>query len=375
MLSLTCSLLLALQAAVPQSDRQPLDRFTPVSATPGRFLASGYFTAGYDDTAESPSSFYAALNPVFVWHPSAEFLAEAEVEFTAGGEGEEGHGNVELEYAQAAWQACDWVTIGAGLFLSPLGLFSERYHPTWINRLPTDPLIAGHGGFVPFNLLGAQARGQWQTGEDAAVTWVVFAANGPDLNNGLDEEEEAGFLHFDPEQDDSQSKAFGGRIAWVPCSWAEVGINGMNADVDGGGTSEANLTAQIVGLDAALRWNAGNAGVLRADFEWFQSTVGDTTYLPATPAAVTFDNQRSGGYLLLAFRPAAGDVLDQLEGVVRLDWLDLPEGAPEDADVDRVTAGLDWWFDASKVIKVAVDNVDVDGESSSNFYIQFAMLL
>ncbi len=374
MLLLAAYLLLALQAA-PQNDSPPLKRHNLIPAQQRAFLATGYFTTGYNDAAESPSSFYAALNPVFVWRPSADFLAEAEVEFTSGAEGEEDPDNLELEYAQAAWLACDWATIGAGLFLSPLGLFSERYHPTWINRLPTDPLIAGNDGIVPFNLLGAQARGQWQTGEDAAVAWVVFAANGPQLNNGLVEEEEAGFLQFDPEQDDSQSKAFGGRVAWAPCSWAEIGINGMSADVDGEGTSEADLTAQIVGLDAALRWNAGDAGVFRADFEWFQSTVDDTTYLPATPDAVTFDNERSGGYLLLAFRPAGGDVLDHLEGVVRFDWLNLPAGAPEDADVNRVTAGLDWWFDASRVIKVAMDNMDVDGESSSNFYLQFAMLL
>lgn len=49
--------------------------------------------------------------------------------------------NKELEYVQLDYIANPYVTITAGRFLNPFGIYNERLYPVWIRDLQTDPLI------------------------------------------------------------------------------------------------------------------------------------------------------------------------------------------------------------------------------------------
>lgn len=49
--------------------------------------------------------------------------------------------NKEIEYLQLDYIANPYVTVTAGRFLNPFGIYNERLYPVWIRNLQTDPLI------------------------------------------------------------------------------------------------------------------------------------------------------------------------------------------------------------------------------------------
>lgn len=346
--------------------RAQLDRLTPGDTN---FMWTGFATASYVDGPGESSTFSASFSPVFLWQLGDKLFFEGEMEFESGGE-------AEMEYAQILYQVADDLTLGAGQFLSPFGVFAERVHPSWINRLPGSPYIAGHDGLAPNSVLGAQLRGAKSVGL-GKINYVVFVGNGPQLNNGLDEEDEAGLLHWDPTPDVDQNKMLGGRLGWVAMPGLEVGASAISAKAAGEGTSESSLDVNLFGLDFTYQREIDEVyGVLRLDGEFVQSDVSTATYFPGTAEANSFSNERSGGYGQLAFRPTKVDSawLQNVEVVTRYDWLDLPDGAPEDEKHTRWTFGLDYWLSPSTVVKVAVDNQEIGDEpSDSTFYLQIAL--
>src|ERR1700686_417837 len=46
-----------------------------------------------------------------------------------------------LDYAQVDYTANSWLTIVAGRFLTPFGIYNERLTPIWIHNMQDSPLI------------------------------------------------------------------------------------------------------------------------------------------------------------------------------------------------------------------------------------------
>lgn len=113
------------------------------------FLLTGYGGAGYRSLfAEegTPNEFSAVFAPIMLFQISDRFLFEGELEF----EIEEGVTVTALEYAQVDVALINNLTLIAGKFLLPFNVFSERLHPTWINKLVSGPaLYGGHGSLTP----------------------------------------------------------------------------------------------------------------------------------------------------------------------------------------------------------------------------------
>jgi mono/diheme cytochrome c family protein len=148
-------------------------------------LIAGYADAAFTDIEGSDSSFGASFNPLFHWKPSDKLLLTGELELVLAGN----ETDIGLEYAHMSYLASDYVTVGVGKFLTPFGTFSERLHPSWINKLPDQPLSLGHGGIAPSSSLGAQIRGGFPAGP-TKLNWALYVSNGPKLNIGdaVDEE-------------------------------------------------------------------------------------------------------------------------------------------------------------------------------------------
>jgi hypothetical protein len=86
------------------------------------------------------------INPILLVPFGERWLIEAEFEFEAELErSEEGHWGREferaIEYFQVDFLASRHVTIVAGRFLTPFGIFNERLHPIWIKKIQQNPLI------------------------------------------------------------------------------------------------------------------------------------------------------------------------------------------------------------------------------------------
>lgn len=223
------------QAATGQRQPMPMGGI-PYQRIPG-WTDTSWHLAGYADATfivsdfdgETTADFSAArFNPAFHFQYKDLVLLEAEAEISIDGDGET---EFELEYAQADIFLHDSATLVVGQFLSPVGQFQERLHPTWINRLADPPPGFGHDGVQPASDTGAMLRGGFLIGDEMIATYSVAVGNGPRLSHegGVEFEAKGG--------DDNSNKAISGRIGFLPFPFLEVGGSFLIGDVSG--TAEA----------------------------------------------------------------------------------------------------------------------------------------
>jgi hypothetical protein len=319
-----------------------------------RFLLAGYGYGGFESFKGEDSTFKSALAPIFLWRLNNKLLFEAEPEFELEGRETE----VNLEYANLSYILNDYVTLKAGKFLTPFGIFTERLHAAWINKLPDAPLVfREEGGLVPISSTGFQASGNIPFG-DSNLVYALYLSNGPRVNSGADEPEEVGLLHFDSNTDGNNNKAIGGRIGWRAFGGLELGYSFKNARVD---VPNGTRDALLQGVDLTyVRDSQTLRGVLDLRGEWVWSRVSRATYDPTGAAGfgpLSFDNRRRGGYLQAAYRPSklGAEWVHNLEFVARRDLLLQPEGPPESTDERRWTFGVNYWLGSSTALKAAYD--------------------
>ena len=113
--------------------------------------------------------------------------------------------------------------------------------------------------------------------------------------------------------------------------------------------------------------------------QWAFSNVDDVVYDPTGGdfGPVSLDNKRNGGYLQAAYRASESEskILADLEGVLRYDKLDVPDGAPEGYDQARTTIGINYYTSSSSLFKLAYrfDNMSNPGESADAVLFQWAI--
>lgn len=210
-----------------------------------QFVVAGYGFGAYTYSQEAgENSFLAGWSPIVLYRVGQNLLFETEVEF--GLEGTETE--VTVEYAQADWLVHNNLTIVSGIFLTPFGLFIERLHPVWINRLVSMPLPLGHhSSLVPFSQVGVQARGVLPLPMDAAsrVTVVAYGSNGVSLGagHGGGHGGEEGHATYQVDlEDTNRDKTFGGRVGIIPIGLLEVGGSFLSGKVAQFMTEEFEVT-------------------------------------------------------------------------------------------------------------------------------------
>src|SRR6266487_5608404 len=143
-ISVTCLLFITSVSFAQQYNEEYLDSLIKAktqeqATTNSKFILTGYGATGIQFTNEE-SSFEASISPIFLWKPDKRIFVEAELETELEGS----ETNINLEYMDAAYFLNKYLTIRAGKFLSPFGIFIDRLHPEWINKLPSVPLGFNH---------------------------------------------------------------------------------------------------------------------------------------------------------------------------------------------------------------------------------------
>lgn len=343
------------------------------------FLVTGFASTSFINMKGSDSTFKTTFNPIILYKYGDNFLFESELEFDLGFGAQGGETDVGLGYANGSYIVNDNLIVGVGKFLTPFGIFSERIHPSWINKLPTSPLMAGHGGLVPMSSIGAFARGGVRTG---SVKWnySFYVSNGPRLNTGVDGEDEAGLLHFDNNVDTNNAKSVGARIGCLPIPQLELGVSYLTGGVTPSGSEVTDATSNLLGVDVSYNPRmAPSSGRIELRGEWVMSDIDNVTYDPSGTGGygpLTYDNQRNGGYMQAAYRLPGSDLqLSAWECVGRYDMLQQPDESPQAGDQDRMTVGINHWLSPSSVIKAAYQWDDKQGSTTDMdaFYLQFAV--
>lgn len=267
------------------------------------------------------------------------------------------NGNTEfgLEFAQFDLLLHDNATLVIGKYLSPVGQYQERLHPSWINRLADAPAGFGHGGVQPTAEVGVQVRGGVPLG-GARITYALAVGNGPRLD-GAGEVMSEGFGG-----DDNGDKAISGRFGFLPLPYLEFGASMLRAkvrgmDAAGGGPPATDVDYALWGLDAAYTrgpWDV-RSEYLRGERDPVTAGMDMFPRLTMTAWYAQIAYQLSG----LTQNPMLGN----FEPVVRYGEYQVSglEALEREAAEERWDFGLNYWLAPSMVLHSAVQRRDFTG--------------
>lgn len=135
------------------------------------------------------------INPVLLLPLGDHWLVESRAEFEGqfqrppGGGPYGGPVTKHVDYAQLDYIANPYLTVTAGRFLTPFGIFNERIYPGWIRALQPDPLILGIG---TASSDGAMLRGGFPVSSKANMNYAVYVSATSIGINSVDSERHVG---------------------------------------------------------------------------------------------------------------------------------------------------------------------------------------
>ncbi len=321
-----------------------------------KFLLRGYGHAGLEITDNESTFEGGSFNPIFLYKQSDRLLFESELEF----ELEDRQLSIGLEYANISYLLTKSVTLRLGKMLLPFGIFVDRMHPAWINKFSSKPLGVGHGGILPTSDIGIELSGGAYIG-NSKINYSAYVINGPRLNEGDDEPEEAGELHFDNFPDNNNNKMIGGRLGFLPLSNSslEIGFSGMYGKVGARDTEYSDVAASLYAIDLSFVQSLNfMSSVLSVKAQYSGVNVDQANYLDTedtlnTGATYTFDNTSTTYFVEGSLRPALlnNNFFRNLEFAVRYSELDTPEGSLWDTKLNQWELGLNYWLDWRTVFK------------------------
>ena len=211
---------------------QTPDMEKPVPILTGNIGAFSFVSGGHNliDTQ---------INPILLIPLGDRWLIESRAEFEGqfqrppNGGPYGGPVDKHVDYAQIDYIANSYLTVTAGRFLTPFGIFNERLYPVWIRALQPDPLI------LPINTApsdGVMFRGGVPVNAKANVNYAAYVSATSIGIGSVDSERHVGarmgvFLpgprlevgcSWQRTLQDTRKNAFGFHMGWQP---AKVPLN------------------------------------------------------------------------------------------------------------------------------------------------------
>ena len=342
------------------------------------FVVGGYGTTTFQANADNVyrNDFAASVAPVFLYTMGQDIVFEAELEFGLEGE----LTTTGLEYAQIDYLGFDQVQLIAGKFLLPFGVFGERLHPSWINKLPTGPVVYGHahGGVAESGLLpvlsdvGAMVRWALPTESGFRLDFSGYVTQGPRVfeegeDDHGDEEPAADPMLARSElgegpaplvafgtsfPDNNNTKMVGGRLGLLAGGTGGLYVSGFTSNYD----EEDDRGFKAGSLSAEWRFDGfefrGEGVLTRQEFHDDEEDVVKTL-------------ARSGFYVQLAKR------IDDFEPVVR--WGALQDGTADSETLTEghheVAFGLNYWVRPTVPFKISYE---VHQDLDDRVFVQWA---
>lgn len=340
-----------------------------------KFLISGYTNMTLQFSKEQSSFSNVSLVPILLWKPHKNILVEAELETALEGS----ETSIELGYADVSFFVNKYLTIRTGKFISPFGIFQDRLHPSWINKLPTFPVGTGEDelGVGPTSEVGVDFRGGVPLGS-AKMNYSVFLANGAQLITDPSDPSKQGTLTYGNAEAISKKLTVGGRLGLLPLSNSslELGVSYRNGNVGNANSDYKNVNAHIYALDMSyVKQLDFIKGLFDIKAQWNKVNVDKAEYLdpndPTGNTLYTFDNKRSSFFTQGAYRPSMSQskFLKKTELVFRYAGFNPPEGAKDLEKIKQYTYGINYWFNWRTALKAAYQSQ----KDNNVFFLQVAV--
>ena len=124
-----------------------------------KLLITGDADVGFTAVRGHPSTFEAGFAPRFLWEINDKLYFDGALDI---GFDDNGNTSVELMIASLNYIVNDYLTVGAGEFVAQFAAYHRYFDPSWINKLPDDPLVFSDGGLAPEPHQEFQIRlGKW----------------------------------------------------------------------------------------------------------------------------------------------------------------------------------------------------------------------
>jgi hypothetical protein len=264
----------AMAGPVEPLPRVPLDEAT----VNHNFSILGDAEVQYAKTSGQHGTFlFADFAPIFLYRGGDKVLFEVGFDFALQNNAPNSAGattTINISFAQLDYLINDYVTLGAGDMLLPLGTYSERT-AGWLNKIPDDPLPRD---LLPGAGVGAQLRGAVPLGQiGKLLNYSVWGVNGPSSADGTGNAESLDLggnvgsrsdnavanLHGQP--------SGGARVGWFmpfkPHYDLELGLSGQSGEWDNAGR---HLWSAVV-ADASL--HLGSSFEVKGEYirSWYGS--------------------------------------------------------------------------------------------------------
>jgi hypothetical protein len=245
------------------------------------------------------------------------------------------------------------------LFEAPIGFWNERLNHPWFNKLPDSPLMFLQVSPGDLQLLGVQLRGsQYILDSPVKVEYAAYISNGLNQPNSPPGYTDVANLEALGNTFDAvnNNKLYGGRLGlWYPAVGLTAGVSGL---LNGSYVPGFNDNLKLYQFDAGYRH-----GGLDVRFEYAHVDQQAASFIGNNIA-------RQGLFAQIAYRPIdlPNGFLQKTEAVfrysrVRFKGIDPAQldysafGTTVDAPVDRdqYTVGLNYYFYASLVLKLAYE--------------------
>lgn len=254
-----------------------------------------------------------------------------------------------LEFAAIDLALHPSLTFRAGAILSPIGRFNLA-HDSPRNAFTDRPLVSTELVGTALTEPGIGFLGSAAVGGGARITWEIYAVNG--FHEGLILDSPGGTripLGKGNAEDDNNSPAWVGRLAWSPDPGAEVGISGHHGAYNvfhlDGEEIDTRRSLSIVALDAEAKalgtTFSGEAVLARLDIP-----PGLTGTYASRQRGLYLEGVREFGRGWIRTLPSATLALG-----ARFDVVDFDAALPGDS-MKRVTVGVSLRPTSDSVVKL-----------------------
>ena len=250
----------------------------------------GFASYNYSYNDDESAFGSGSISPIFLWSTN-NTLFETELEISLGDEPE-----LEIGYANLGWEISPNLTIRMGKFLSPIGIFGEKIHPSWINRFVDMPPGFGHGSWLPASEIGIEARGALRL-QSQKVTYSLFVSNGQQLDT-------LKATLSDSHNENNKGKAVGGRFSYLPLSNGslEIGVSGKWQNVGSAESRFENVDASLASADLMWLLNFNGIGSFNLQSQYNYLKISSISYL-IEGQTLTPSNTRSNSFASVSFKP------------------------------------------------------------------------